>query len=70
MLNRNSFSDTSSEFVNDEQETFDNNLIASKLKESFSNLGERLASDFSGCPLNDNNFLHYLGETLQESFSF
>ena len=70
VLNRNSFSDTSSKFVIDEQETFDNNLIASKMNEYFSNVGERLASDFSSPPSNDNDFVHYLGEPLQESFSF
>ena len=56
--------------VIDEQETFDSNLIASKFNEYFSNVGERLASNFSSSPLNDNDFVHYLGKPLQESFSF
>ena len=69
VLNRNSFSDTTSKFVIDEQETFDNNLIASKMNEYFSNVGERLASDFRSSPVND-DFVHYLSEPLQEYFSF
>ena len=35
VINCNLFSDTSSNFVIDEQEIFDNNLIASKLNEYF-----------------------------------
>ena len=59
--NCNLFSDTSSKFVIGEQETCVNNLIASKMNEHFSNVGERLASVFSSSPLNDNDYVHYLG---------
>ena len=67
VLYRNSFSNSSSNFVTDEQETFDNNLFASKMNEYFSNVGERLASDFSISPSNDNDCVHFLGEPMQES---
>ena len=70
MLNCNSFSDISSNFVIDQQDKFDKNLIASKINEYFSNVRERLASDFSSIPLNDNDYVHYLGEPLQNSSKF
>ena len=67
---RYSFSNTSSKFVIDEEETFDNNIIASKMNEYYSNVEERLASDSSSSPLNENDYVHLLGEPLQESLNF
>ena len=47
---------------------FSSTLICSNKYDS--NTGLHLASDFSSSPLNDNDFVYYLGESLQESFSF
>ena len=60
----------SSKFVIDEQETFENQLIASKIQEYFLKVVERLASDFSSSSLNDNDSVYYIGEPLQDSFNF
>ena len=40
------------------------------MSDYFSNVEERLASDFSSSPLNYNVYMHYLGEPLQEFFNF
>ena len=70
LLNRNSYGDASTNFVIEEHETSDENLIASKMNEYFSNVGKQLASNFGDAPLNSNEYLSFLGEPLPEPFIF
>ena len=70
LLNRNSTGDASSKFIIEEHETSDENAIALKMNEYFSNVGKQLASEFGRAPLNSNEYLSYLGQPLPEAFVF
>ena len=68
--NLKTFGDALSKFIIEEHEASDENFIALKMNEYFSNVGTQLASEFRRAPLNNNEYLSYLGQPLPEASVF